>query len=280
LFELDQLYKRMGYSALNRLKNLKRNFSLVETRDDLYTEFILLSTLVGEYSEAMELITRRIFHPWEGGEGKVSGLYIQLSIELAKQALIDNNVELAIDLLEKAQTYPENLGEGKLYGAQENDIFYWLGCCYEKLNDDETAVAYWTKASTGLSEPSPAIFYNDQQPDKIFYQGEALSKLGHAEEALNRFNNLIKYGTENCDRQIKMDYFAVSLPDLMIFDDDLSRRNNVHCNYLIGLGYLGLRDFDAAETYFEKALMDDPAHLGVTMHKNMLTKLRVHEVYV
>jgi len=280
LFELDQLYKRMGFSAASRLEKLKHNFKLVETRDDLFTEYVLLCTLSGFYSEAMQLITNRIFHPWEGGEGKVSGLYIQLSIELAKKALAENNTKLAIDLLEKAQTYPENLGEGKLYGAQENDIFYWLACCYEKLNDSSNAAKYFQKASVGLSEPTPAIFYNDQQPDKIYYQGEALMKLGLMAEAESRFNNLIKYGIDNCDLQIKMDFFAVSLPDLMIFDDDLTRRNNVHCNYLIGLGYLGLREFDIANTYFEKALAIDPSHLGIIIHQNLISQFRLSDAKV
>ena len=30
----------------------------------------------------------------------------------------------------QAQVYPHNLGEGKLHGAQENHIFYYLGCAY------------------------------------------------------------------------------------------------------------------------------------------------------
>jgi hypothetical protein len=36
-----------------------------------------------------------------------------------------------------------------------------------------------------------------------------------------------------------MDYFAVSLPDMQLLEDDLSLRNRAHCHYLIGLGNLG-----------------------------------------
>ena len=36
-----------------------------------------------------------------------------------------------------------------------------------------------------------------------------------------------------------MDYFAVSLPDLQIWEDDMNRKNRVHCNYLMGLGQFG-----------------------------------------
>ena len=37
-----------------------------------------------------------------------------------------------------------------------------------------------------------------------------------------------------------MDYFAVSLPDFLVFDDDLNGRNRIHCQYMAALGYLGL----------------------------------------
>src|SRR4051794_28633258 len=104
-----------------------------------------------------------------------------------------------------------------------------MGCVYEQLNKPALVRQHWLKASVGLEDPAAAIFYNDQQPDKIFYQGLALRKLVKEEEAYSRFNNLIQYGRENMDKAIKIDYFAVSLPDLMIFDDDLNVRNNIHC---------------------------------------------------
>jgi len=47
-------------------------------------------------------------------------------MEMTRQNIFDGEYDIAIDLLSKAQVYPENLGEGKLPGAQENDIF--IGC--------------------------------------------------------------------------------------------------------------------------------------------------------
>jgi len=274
LFELDQLYKRFRRSPAERLKKLENYFSLVEERDDLYTEYVALCTLIGRYEEARDLLKTRNFHPWEGGEGKVSGLHIQVHVELAKQALRENKTHEALSLLHQAQTYPENLGEGKLYGAQENDIDYWIGCAREKLNDLNSAKKSWALASDGLNEPSPAIFYNDQQPDKIFYQGEALMKLGRNDEADSRFKSLIRYGEANAGKEIRIDYFAVSLPDLMIFDDDLNVRNNIHCYYLIGLGHLGLQDYNNAESYFKLVLELEPAHSGAIVHAKMLDAVK------
>ena len=145
-----------------------------------------------------------------------------------------------------------------------------MGCAYEQLNEMNLAQEYWRKASLGLSNPSPAIYYNDQQPDKIFYQGLALLKLGDKEEAVKRFNNLIRFGEEHMSKEVKIDYFAVSLPDLMIFDDDLDVRNKIHCHYLLGLGWLGLEQYEKSEHHFKQTLRLEPAHLGVMVHRAML----------
>jgi len=65
----------------------------------------------------------------------------------------------------------------------------------------------------------------------------ALLKLKRFEEADGRFEKLISYGEKHINDKIKMDYFAVSLPDLLIWEDDLTFRNRIHCLYLQGLGY-------------------------------------------
>jgi len=240
LMELDQLYKRLNYSSEDRLENLEKYPKLVSYRDDLYLEQITLYNQLGQYEKAFEVIKIRKFHPWEGGEGKVTGQYVFSLTEMAKQAIQNQEYDKAIDLLTKAQVYPENLGEGKLYGAQENAIFFWLGNAYLGLGESEKASQYWQMASSGISEPVPAIFYNDQQPDTIFYQGLALIQLGQTDEAKARFNKLIDFGKAHQNDEFKLDYFAVSLPDLQIWDDDLTKRNRQNCQNLIALGELGL----------------------------------------
>jgi tetratricopeptide (TPR) repeat protein len=278
LFELDQLHKRLNKSPKKRLDFLNLHKNLIDERDDLYIEYILLHSIAGRFEQAAGLLSARNFHPWEGGEGKTSGQHIYVHVEQAKQALAGSQCEAALALLQKAAIYPENLGEGKLFGAQENDIHYWMGCAYDQLGETALAREYWLKASTGLDEPAPAIFYNDQQPDKIFYQGLALLKLDKEGEANKRFQNLIRYGREHLDDEVRIDYFAVSLPDLSIFDDHLSMRNNIHCNYLLALGYMGLRQYDNAYKYFQLVLQHDAAHLGAITHQNLLKPFNAQPV--
>jgi tetratricopeptide (TPR) repeat protein len=269
LMELDQLYKRLNIEPAKRLAFLESNLNKALERDDVYVERASLYNFLDQYEQAYNLIMSRQFHPWEGGEGKVSSQYMISLVEMAKINILDGKYNEAIKQLEEAQFYPHNLGEGKLYGAQENDIHYWLGCAYEKLGQHELAKEYWMKATVGLSEPGAAIFYNDQQPDKIFYQGLAWAKLSEPLKAESIFKNLVEYGEEHKNDEIALDYFAVSLPNLLIFDDDLSLRNKVHCLYISGLGLLGLNKADEAAKVFDSALQLDPMHFGVKLHQKI-----------
>jgi len=268
LMELDQLYKRLCRPHAKRMEFLELHFNLVEQRDDLYLEFVTLCNQLGYYTKAIGLINSRLFHPWEGGEGKVPAQYQIARVELAIQAISSKNFTSAINLLLECLEYPHNLGEGKLHGAQENDFHYWLGCAYEGLGGMEKAKAYWELAKEGSSEPAAAIFYNDQKPNKIFYQGLALLKLGRKEEAYSRFDKLIAYGQKHLNDQIKLDYFAVSLPDLLIWDDDLTFRNKIHCHHVLGLGYLGYGNTEKAHFHLNQVAEMDVNHQGVSIENS------------
>lgn len=260
LMELDQLYKKLRYPHRQRLDFLEAHADVVEQRDDLCIERITLYNQLGEYQKAYDLINSRKFHPWEGGEGKVTSQYLLCRVELAKIAIREGRFADAVRLLKETEKYPDNLGEGKLSMAEENDIHYWMGCAYEGLGEEALAKEYFTKATKGSAEPAIAFFYNDQQPDKIFYQGLAWRKLGEEDKARSRFNRLIKHGEKHLFDKVKIDYFAVSLPDLLIWDDDLNVRNQIHCNLVMGMGYLGLGDKEQARKFLSEVARLDINH--------------------
>ena len=91
----------------------------------------------------------------------------------------------------------------------------------------------------GLSEPASAMYYNDQPPETIFYQGMAWLELGNKEEANKRFDKLISYADKHINDDVKIDYFAVSLPDLLVFDENLNTKNRLHCMFMKALGLFG-----------------------------------------
>jgi len=277
LLELDQLYKKIGLDINERMKLLEDHMEQVCARDDLYLEYVTLHNLMGQHQKALDLIMSRKFHPWEGGEGKVPAQYKLALTQLAKQ-LIDkadstaDDIRLAISYLERALVYPHNLGEGKLIGTHDNDIHYLLGVAYDLINEDEKAVHHYRKATIGISEPAGMMYYNDQPADMILYQGLAHLKLGEKEEAGRKFDKLIKYGKEHMDDHLRIDFFAVSLPDFLIFDEDLDKKNKVHCHYLIGLGNYGFGRLEEAAKALDQAWKLDNYNCGVAIHRKYVNK--------
>ncbi|MEZ4836692.1 MAG: tetratricopeptide repeat protein [Caldilineaceae bacterium] len=134
------------------------------------------------------------------------------------------------------------------------------------MGNTQKAEDAWQRAAVGLSEPSSAMFYNDQPPDMIFYQGLARQRLGQTDAARQIFQRLIDYGRAHLDDDVQMDYFAVSLPSFLVFDEDLNERNRIHCHYMMALGYLGLGEHSAAADAFAQVTELDANHLGAAVH--------------
>ena len=259
--ELDQLYKKLDYSVEKRLEFYEKYPETFEERDDVFIEYITLQNYMGNHEKAYELLMGRKFHPWEGGEGKATTQYARALVEMAKKAIVKEDWTEAKELLEKALVYPENLGEGKLEGSKDNNINYYLALTEKAFGNAEKAQQLFAAASTGTDEPAGMMFYNDQPADMIMYQGLALKEMGEPVAANSRFYKLISYGEAHIYDEVKMDYFAVSYPDLLIFDENFTRKNKAHCCYLMGLGNLGLGNLEKAKEHFEETLQLDPHHL-------------------
>ena len=267
LMELDQLYKRLQKPHQERLDFLQQYPQLIAQRDDLVLEEITLLNQLGRYEEAMAKLDAHQFHPWEGGEGKVPAQYQICRVELAKQVLSEElrvkseestaaEGKSARQLLEECLVYPPHLGEGKLYGAQDNDFLYFLG--------------RYEEGTVGPTEPAAAMYYNDAKPDKIFYAGLCYRQLGQEEKARSLFYRLINYGKQHLYDKVTMDYFAVSLPDLLIWEDSLDVKNEIHCKYMLALGYLGIGDNEHALRYLSEVERLDINHQGIQQLRTLI----------
>lgn len=271
--EADQLCKKLDMPVEGRLARYEADRELFLKRDDLKIEYVTLLNLLDRYEEAYRFIMENRFHPWEGGEGKVTTQYTVALVELAKEAMAQGDWQKAEDCLTRTFRYPENLGEGKLEGTKDNHVKYYMGLVREQQGDPEAAREYFEQAAVGTDEPAGMMYYNDQPADMIYYQGMAKEKLGRPVEAKARFNKLLDYGEQHMYDQMRVSYFAVSLPDFLIFDDDLDRRNQAHCHYLIGLAKLGLGEKKAAAEAFDQAIRLEPTHQNAIRYRKMLSGL-------
>ena len=100
----------------------------------------------------------------------------------------------------------------------------------------------------------------------------ALLKLGRVDEANMRFDKLINYADRHIDDEIRIDYFAVSLPDLLVFDENLNIKNQLHCLFMKALGLFGKGEKEQSKKLFEKALGINPNTFQIATHYNLLFK--------
>ncbi len=190
---------------------------------------------------------------------------------MAKTALAESMPEKAEKLLKKALEYPLNLGEGWLEGTKDNHIYYYLGIVNKKLGKEEKAKIYFEKAEAGENEPAGVMYYYDQPADMILYKGLAYLESGNKKAAFACFNKLMDYGERHLYDKTENDFFAVSLPDFLIFEDDMDKKNKAHCHYLMGLANLGLGDMDEAARQFQQALIYDYNHQNCRIYLKMTT---------
>ncbi|MEX2608082.1 MAG: DUF5107 domain-containing protein [Kiritimatiellia bacterium] len=263
LYELDQFDKETAGDPAARLARLDAHRTLALSRDDLCVEYLHLLNLAGRSAEAVEILDARVFHPWEGGEGKVPAQYQRALFLLAEAT----EPEEALALLDRAGVWPENLGEGKLSGNTDNECHLRRGRVLRALGRAAEAEAEFRAATEGITEPAGAMYYNDQPPETLYFQGLAWRELGEEERAAERFRALVEYAKnggqafqpDGAERQ-PVDYFAVSLPDFLVFDVDLNQRNHEHCLYMAVLGQDGMGNPQARDSALTPLVTARPDH--------------------
>ena len=260
LFELDYLQKLNGRVTDQRLANLAARRDVVLKRDDLTAELLSLWNIHGETDAAAQVLARRKFHPWEGGEGKVTGQYLINLQYRALECIANKQLGEAEELLQQALSYPENLGEGRLVGQSDNDIWYLLGWCAQQLQQPERAQLYFERALEGGSTLEAGRYYNDQPVDYLFYQAMALVRTGDKEQAQQQFRSFIHWADAHFNDPSEPDFFAVSLPDLVALDADRQAAHQQHCLFVAALGHLGLGEHSEFEAALKALLSQNPAH--------------------
>ncbi|MDM2928440.1 DUF5107 domain-containing protein [Citrobacter sp. Cm046] len=260
LFELDYLNKLMAQPAEQRLAKLEASKDVVFHRDDLTVELLSLWNGLGHYDAAAAVLSERVFHPWEGGEGKATGQYLLNQQHRALAAIQAGDYQTAIILLQQALHYPQNLGEGRLPGQTDNDIWYLLGYCTKQQGYIEEARQYFVRATRGGSSLDAGRYYNDQPVDYLFWQGMALRALSDNAEADNLFHSFLQWVESQHDKVPEVDFFAVSLPDLVVLDTSAQAKHQQHCLFINALGHLGLGNIPDSRHFLDALLQLNPAH--------------------
>jgi len=277
LYERDQLWKRTGVTPGNRLRELEKYRALVGQRDDLTVEYCALLNQAGRHLEAMQRLAERRFQPWEGGEGGPLEQHVRTQLALGRDALrssrgdeapsqirnpkseIRNRQSLltsAATHFRNALTAPENLGEARHLLANQSDIHYWLGVALDQLGDKKSAREHWLAAANfkgDFQEMSVRTF-----SEMTFYSALSLEKLGQRTKARKLQCDLLAYAQKLAKTPAKIDYFATSLPAMLLFEDDLQFRQETTALFLQAQACLGLGQKSRARKLLSAVLKRDP----------------------
>jgi tetratricopeptide (TPR) repeat protein len=257
-YERDQLYKRLGVSAGERLAEMERHPDLVTGRDDLSVELGALYNQTGQPAKAISVLSSRQFQPWEGGEGLTLTQHVRSHLSLARQGLSKGDANEALKFLEAALACPPNLGEAKHLLANQSNLYFWLGIACAALGRDTAAKEWWKRAtrSTGDFQEMSVKPYSEM----TLYHAMALKRLGLEQEAKSLLLALRNYANELAAKEPKIDYFATSLPSMLLFREDLRERNQVTATFLKAQAALGLREREEASRLLDAVLIADPNH--------------------
>jgi tetratricopeptide (TPR) repeat protein len=271
LYERDQLWKRIGVDPTTRVQELERHMSLVSQRDDLFVELATLYNQLGRPEAALELLSERQFQPWEGGEGLVLAQYVRARTLLGKQALRRKEEVAALEHFRSALQPPQNLGEAKHLLANQGDLYYWIGRSYEALGQRVDAATWWKRAAHQHGDFQRMSVCSVSE--MTYWAGMADLALGEQEKASRIFESIYGYSVELEGATPKIDYFATSLPTMLLFDEDLALRNRVQARFLRAQALVGLNRTDEAETLLEEVLHLDRNHTGAVDLIGQLSKV-------
>jgi len=257
-FERDQLWKRIGVPQIERLRELEHYAELVNKRDDLSIELIALLNQSGQHEKARHLLMSRSFQPWEGGEGLVMEQHVRTHVALGRRAMVQGNHRLALQRFQEALDSPQNLGEAKHLLANRANIYFWLGEACRRLQMQEDSALWWRKAiatERDFQEMSVKPF-----SAMSFYRALSFERMGHDEAAAGLLEELRTYAQQLGNCEPKIDYFATSLPNTLLFRENLSRKQHLLSRFLEAQALLGSGETGRGNDILKQILEKEPSH--------------------
>ena len=256
LYERDQLWKRVGVAPRERLAELRLHAPLIDRRDDLCVEYSALLNHVGQPAEALRRLCGRHFQPWEGGEGQALGQYVRACLALARAALEDGNAEQAVIHCRAALNPPHSLGEARHLLANPSDVLFWLGTAWAAAGQPAEAERVWHQAAAfrGDFQTMSVRAYSEMS----YFSALSLQALGREQEARDLLTAVLDHAEALMRTPATIDYFATSLPTMLLFDDDLQKRQNQQAQLMKAQALAGLGQRTEAVATIEVLLQADP----------------------
>ncbi|MEM6883908.1 MAG: DUF5107 domain-containing protein [Verrucomicrobiota bacterium] len=246
LAEYDQLCAKLGDLPADRLTFLLEHREVVAERDDSTVALAELYNQTGQPDQALHLLLNRRFHPWEGGEGKVLRQYTTARLQLAQQHLKEGDMETAWEQVSQAMDAPENLGEAYHLLQAKADVNYWKGKVLRASGREAEAVESFTESAeeAGDFQAMAVTEYSELS----YYRGLSMIELDRTADAQKLFEDIQTFAESKLQEPARIDYFATSLPLLLVFEDNLDEIQQTEMTHLIQLAQSGLDQLTSLST--------------------------------
>lgn len=231
--EMVQLCSKLGDPAPSRLAFLESKLELVLERDDATVELASLYNGTGQPQKALNLLTSRSFHPWEGGEGKVLRQYTTAHLLLGKRALDDGDAEKALEHFELAMNTPDRLGEKYHMLQAKADVSFWKGKALHALGKPSAAREQFELAANESGDFLGMAV--TEFSELTYFKALAMRELGRDEESNAVLRAMAAWAKSEIEKPAKIDYFATSLPNLLVFEEDIEAVKNARMRHLLKL---------------------------------------------
>ncbi|GAA2110421.1 DUF5107 domain-containing protein [Microlunatus panaciterrae] len=255
-FERDQLAQRAAVPPADRMTTLSDNLTLVQSRDDATVELAHLLLSLDRPEEAHRLLGERRFQPWEGGEGQALRAWDRASTALARRALAEQAGESALALVDGALEPPVSLGEARHPLANSAGLRLLRGDALEALGRTEEAREEWALAAGQVGD----FLSMSSHPfsEATFASIQAYQRLGYVDAAADLMHAVEAFCDDLDSTPAVIDYFATSLPDLLLFPEDLQQAKARRVAFLRAQLDICRGDMTAAQRRVAGLLTADP----------------------
>ncbi|MET4591661.1 DUF5107 domain-containing protein [Arthrobacter sp. 754] len=216
VFERSVLAGVRGLPVQDRIAGIERHDRSVLKRDDLTLLYTNLLIDAGRAAEALGILSTRSFQPFEGGEGMALAAYDRAAVRCAR-TLMEQDPTAAITLLREGIDAPANLGEGRHPADRMAERLVAMGDALELAGDSLAATGAWGQA---CQEVNALAVHAAPAGPSDYWRGVAQVRLGRHAEAERVWRSLETRADELESAPAASDYFATSLPELLLFDTD------------------------------------------------------------
>jgi tetratricopeptide (TPR) repeat protein len=129
---------------------------------------------------------------------------------------------------------------------------------YDALGNKDDAVALWKRAAAQQGDFQQMQVHAIS--DTTFWCAMALRKMGKTEEAAALFKEIYDYSAQLRQQEPKIDYFATSLPTMLLFDEDLKQRQDIQASFLQAQALVGMGETERALALLQKVQQLDRNH--------------------